>query len=325
MKSYTVRKYVQADKPLWDAFVKKAKNATFLFERGFMDYHSDRFDDFSMVVFDGGSVAAVIPAHKSGTTVFSHLGLTYGAIVIDKTMKLPAFLRLFEAVLEYLNTNGIVKFFIKTIPPVYHQLPSDELLYALFVSDAKLVRRDSLSVINLQVPFEISKARRQSVRRGSNNGLQIIEEANFTDFWNLILIPNLDKKHGAKPVHSLDEIVLLHSRFPENIRHFNVYYNGQIVAGTTVFVSDNVAHPQYISGNSDKNSLGSLDYLYHYLMTEVFAEKRYFDLGISNEQNGMQLNQSLIFWKESFGARTIAHDFYEVGTSNYKRLEKVLI
>lgn len=325
MKTYTVRKYAQSDKPLWNAFVKKAKNATFLFQRDFMDYHSDRFADFSLMVFDGDSLAAVIPAHLDGTVLYSHRGLTYGGIAIDDSMKLASFLSLFHQVLEFLNRNDIAKFYIKTIPPIYHKLPSDELLYALFVADSKLVRRDSLSVLDLQLPAQITKARRESIRRGAKNGLIINEEPKFADFWNLILIPNLQKKHAAKPVHSLAEIELLHSRFPENIRHFNVYDNGQLVAGTTVFVSDKVAHPQYISGNPDKNALGSLDFLYHFLIADVFADKRYFDFGISNENNGNYLNEKLLFWKESFGARTVAHDFYEVETANYKRLETVLI
>ena len=34
----------------WDAFVRKSKNATFLFYRGYMDYHADRFEDFSLML-----------------------------------------------------------------------------------------------------------------------------------------------------------------------------------------------------------------------------------------------------------------------------------
>jgi len=157
------------------------------------------------------------------------------------------------------------------------------------------------------------------------NGLIIKEELNFELFWNEILIPNLDKKHQVRPVHSVDEIKLLYSRFPENIRHFNVYHDGKIVAGTTVFITDKVAHPQYISGNAQKNELGSLDYLYHHLITEIFKDKIVFDFGISNEEQGTKINEGLLFWKESFGAKTVTQGFYEVETKNYKLLESVLI
>jgi hypothetical protein len=75
----------------------------------------------------------------------------------------------------------------------------------------------------------------------------------------------------------------------------------------------------------NKNELGSLDFLYHHLITSVFKEKRFFDFGISNEEQGEKLNEGLVFWKESFGASTIVHDFYEVETSNYGLLDMVLI
>ena len=153
----------------------------------------------------------------------------------------------------------------------------------------------------------------------------IKEELNFELFWNKILIPNLANKHQAKPVHTLSEIVALQKKFPENIRHFNVYFNEEIVAGTTIFVSDQVAHPQYVSGQNEKNELGSLDYLYHYLITEVFKDKHFFDFGISNEEQGKKLNEGLIFWKESFGTNVIIQDFYEVETNNFQMLDNVII
>ena len=45
----TIRRYAPADKPLWDGFVALSKNATFLHYRDYMDYHSDRFSDFSLM------------------------------------------------------------------------------------------------------------------------------------------------------------------------------------------------------------------------------------------------------------------------------------
>ena len=140
-----------------------------------------------------------------------------------------------------------------------------------------------------------------------------------------ILIPNLAQKHQAKPVHSLEEITRLKALFPEKIRQFNVYENDIIVAGTTIFESSTVAHSQYISGKEYKNELGGLDLLFYHLISEVFKNKRYFDFGISNENQGRNLNDGLSYWKESFGANIIVHDFYEVETSNYNVLNTVLI
>ena len=83
MKNYTVRRYSSEYFELWNAFISIAKNATFLFHRDFMEYHSDRFQDFSLLVFEGEKLMSVLPANRVGDTVFSHQGLTYGGLVLD--------------------------------------------------------------------------------------------------------------------------------------------------------------------------------------------------------------------------------------------------
>ena len=325
MKNYTVRLYQENDYENWNAFIGQAKNATFLFHRDFMEYHNDRFRDYSLIVLDGKKWLAVLPANVVGNEVFSHQGLTYGGLVYNEKVKLVSIIGIFKSILFFLNENKMEKLQVKLIPSIYHQKPAEELNYALFLAEAQLVRRDSMAVIDLSKPYKISKTRKECIRRGIKNNLVIKEELNFKLFWEEVLEPNLDKKHQAKPVHTIDEIEMLQKKFPNNIRHFNVYQDDKIVAGTTVFISENVAHPQYVSGMDNKNELGSLDFLYHHLITSVFKEKSFFDFGISNEEQGKKLNKGLVFWKESFGASIIVHDFYEVKTSNYGLLDTVLI
>lgn len=317
--------YQKEDFEVWNAFVSVAKNATFLFNRDFMEYHSDRFQDFSLMVFDAENLVAILPANRVEDVIFSHNGLTYGGLVLEEKVKLSTTISIFRAILSFLNENKIQKLTLKMIPKFYNSAFSEELDYCLFIVNSKIVRADSLSVIDLKKPYFISKTRKESIRRGEKNNLIIKEELNFELFWNEILIPNLDKKHQAKPVHSVKEIQLLQSRFPNNIRHFNVYDGEKIVAGTTVFITNNVAHPQYISGNSDKNELGSLDYLYHHLITEVFTDKYYFDFGPSSEDFGKKIKKGILFWKESFGAKSVVQNFHEVTTSNYYLLDNILI
>lgn len=325
MKNYSIHQYQASDFDLWNAFVSSAKNATFLFHRDFMEYHSDRFQDFSLMVFEGKKLVALLPANRNDDTLFSHQGLTYGGFVFSATIKLGNSIALLQSVLQFLQKNHIETLQLKLVPSIYTTFFSEEIEYGLFLAEAKLHRRDCLSVLDLTKPFSITKTRRESIRRGEKNNLIIKEELNFDLFWNEILLPNLEKKHGAKPVHSLEEIIKLQQNFPENIRHFNVYLEDKIVAGTTVFITDLVAHPQYISGNDQKNELGSLDYLYHHLITEVFATKNFFDFGISHEENGRKINKGLLFWKESFGTKTTVQDFYEVKTANYQLLENVML
>ncbi len=325
MKKQTIKRYEKEDYANWNAFIGKSKNATFLFHRDFMDYHKDRFEDYSLIVSEGDTWLAVLPANRVENRIYSHLGLTYGSLVYNDKLKLATVIKVLKDILSFLYENNIGLMHLKTIPAIYHTKPAEELNYALFLANAKLERRDSLSVLDLSKSYYISKTRKESIRRGFKNGLLIKEESNFEVFWNQVLIPNLENKHQVKPVHTLDEIEKLHKSFPKNIRHFNVYFEDTIVAGTTVFESENVAHPQYISGHTNKNELGSLDFLYHHLITIVFKDKHFFDFGISNEEQGRKLNTGLVFWKESFGASTMCHDFYAIETQNYTLLDTVFI
>ncbi|TGD58157.1 GNAT family N-acetyltransferase [Flavobacterium humi] len=325
MKEFSVRQYETKDYAVWNAFIEEAKNATFLFHRDFMEYHNDRFTDYSLLVFKEGKLVGLLPANTSGNEIHSHQGLTYGGLVYKENLKLAAVIAVFSEVLRFLHENGFPKLHCKTIPGIYHQKPAEELLYALFLAEAKLTRRDSLAVIDMNKGFSISKGRMEGVNKGAKKNLTIKETTDFEAFWQHILLPNLDKKHKAKPVHSLEEIQLLHSRFPKNIRQFNVYSGQEIVAGATVFESSQVAHMQYISAGENKNELGSLDFLFHHLLCAVFEKKLFFDFGISNENQGKKLNNGLSFWKESFGAGTMVQDFYEVTTSNFHLLETIIL
>lgn len=325
MKKYSVQQYEDKDYQQWNAFIGKAKNATFLFHRDFIEYHKNNFQDNSLLIFEADRCVALLPANRVGSTIFSHQGLSYGGLVYTHKMHLEDVLFCFAAVLLFLKEKGSDQMYLKIIPSFYHKKPADEILYALFLAAAKIVRRDTSAVIDLTKKISFSKLRQRGIQKGITHDLIVKEESDFEPFWNQILIPNLAARHNTKPVHSIDEIVFLKHKFPLNIRQFNVYYQGQIVAGTTVFETATVAHCQYISKFEKGKKLGSLDFLYAYLIQNVFAEKQYFDFGISNEDQGMKLNGGLSAWKESFGASTIVHDVYEIATVNYSQLENVII
>lgn len=291
-----------------------------------MEYHQDRFEDYSLLIFDDSEqLIALLPANREEDTLFSHQGLTYGGIILQEKTKLSDCIFIAKSIFEFLKTCGCNKMIFKEIPAIYHKMPSDELRYLMFLMRGNLIRRDVLTVLDMSSSFSFSRDRKNGIKRGIKNNLVVREEANFESFWTEILIPNLAEKHQAKPVHSLEEMQYLHSKFPKNIRQFNVYQNDTIVAGTTIFESNLVAHSQYISGNSDKNELGSLDFLHDYLISNVFKNKKYFDFGISNENHGKNINEGLLYWKESFGAKSITQDFYELEINNYILLDNVLL
>lgn len=323
---FLIKKYTDNHKKLWDDYVSKAKNATFLFQRDFMEYHSDRFQDFSLLIFEDEKLKAIIPANRVGDTLYSHQGLSYGGIVVDKTLKLSQFIPLFKSVLEYINAEGLTFFNIKPIPSIYTNLPSDEINYLLFLVEAKLIQRNMLSVIdNSKQSIKFSTVRKRGHKKAEANGLVIKEESNFEVFWKTVLIPNLQNRFAIKPVHSVEEIKKLHYKFSKNIRQFNVYKDEEIVAGATIFETDTVAHAQYISATTNRQELGSIDFLFNYLIKDTFKTKAFFDFGTSIENNAKNINAGLLYWKESFGARTIMQDMYTIETKNHNLLNNVML
>ncbi|TYB77237.1 GNAT family N-acetyltransferase [Bizionia myxarmorum] len=290
-----------------------------------MEYHQDRFQDASVMVFKNKKLIAVFPSNQKDKIIFSHQGLTYGGLVYSSKLKFQTVLDCFKSLLLFYESEGYETLNLKQLPSIYSKVPNAELDFLMFLMDAQLSRRDILSVVKLSEKVAFSKDRKDGVKRAIKNQLVVKNDDYFDDFWNTILTPNLKEKHDALPVHSLEEIKFLHARFPKQIKQFNVYRNDKLVAGTTVFISDQVAHSQYISGNENNNQLGSLDFLHDYLLKTVFKDKPFFDFGISNENQGKNVNSGLQYWKEGFGARAITQDFYTLPIRNHLMLNGVML
>ena len=321
----TIRRYDPTQKLVWDNFLENCKNGTFLFKRDFMDYHKSRFDDFSIMIYSDNQLIALVPGNIDLNNVYSHQGLTYGGIVIQFDSKFNEYLEIFSEVLRFLKKKSINSLYVKQIPTIYNFNFNDELDYLSFVTDSQNYRKDIISIINLQSDFKIAKDRINGYKRGIKNLLEVREAHDFDEFWNELLIPNLAKKHSVAPVHSLNEIALLKSRFKSNIRQFNVYKENEIVAGTTIFQTKNVVHVQYTASNSKKNILGSLDFLFYKLITDIYSNHKYFDFGTSNERDGKKINQGLLYWKEGFGARSLIQNFYKFDVSSIEKIKSLFL
>ena len=288
-----------------------------------MDYHQERFEDHSLACFKGGKMIAVLPANLVGDTLYSHQGLTYGGLLVLPTLKTDAYLDLCKELLQFLHEKQIRHLVLKNLPAIYEDFPSDEIRYLQFITKAERVRNDLTSVVSLHRRIPYTKNRKRAVVKGRQGHFKFEELAEFDAFWEEVLTPNLKRTHGVSPVHSLQEISMLKSRFPDSIRQFNVYKEGEILAGATIFESENVAHAQYISATDKGNEMAALDFLFDCLLQEVFKGKRFFDFGISNECKGLKLNKGLLYWKEGFGARSVSCEVYKIPTENYTNLSSL--
>jgi len=277
-----------------------------------MEYHSDRFEDYSLLFFnDKDKLIALLPANIQNDILYSHQGLTFGGFLVDHKMKTAVMLDLFTELKSFLKEKNIKKVIYKCIPYIYHKLPSEEDRYALFINNARLFRRDVTSTICINNQIKYSKGRKWIINKALKNGLTVEKSEDFEQYWK-ILEETLKNRHNSKPVHSLDEIVKLYNLFPKNIKLFVAKKDNKILAGTVIFENETIVHTQYLANSDKGRELGALDLVIDRLINEVYKDKRYFDFGISNEDNGRYLNIGLINQKEGFGARAVVHDFYEL-------------
>ena len=295
----------------WNLFVAASKNGTFLFDRRFMDYHSDRFCDHSLLVYRDQRLYALLPANQKDDTLVSHGGLTYGGLVTDSRCSAKGVLDAFTAINEYLRQQGFQHVVYKAVPWIYHQLPAEEDLYALTsVCHARLTIRDISSAIIGDRKMRFSESRKSGIRKAHRQGLTVAESTDFATFWQ-ILNENLTGKYGVRPVHSVAELELLHSRFPEKIRLYMVFDGETPVGGTLLFLTPQVLHTQYISANAFGKQHGAIDLLFDHLINNTYKDYPYIDFGKSTVSDSADLNEQLIFQKEGFGARAVCYDTYE--------------
>ena len=313
MTNYTIKKYHKNDYEIWNAFIEQAKNATFLFHRDFMEYHKDRFEDFSLLVFEDDKLKAVLPANINGKAVYSHQGLTYGGLVFNAKLKGEKVEKVLDQVLLFLKENSIVNFYYKPIPDFYLQRGNQDLDFFLFKRGAVLERKEMNLAINLELPLQISKSKLKHFRRIENLDLDIVEEHDFQPFWEKVLGPRLLEKFNVKPVHTKEEIAFLRQNFPDNIKQYSVYQNDEIIAGITIFETKDVVKSQYGATSQKGEQVRALDFLFINLIHKYKRKgKRFFDMGIVNEENESGYHPGLLNQKEELGCSVYNQDFYKI-------------
>lgn len=307
-----VERYSSEQSAEWNEFVKNSKNGTFLFERDYMDYHAARFTDCSLMFRDADNkLIAVMPANFKDDALVSHGGLTFGGVVSNQRMKTPAMLDIFKSLIEFAKNAGAARIVYKAVPHIYHAQAAEEDLYALFRHDARLIKREASTTINLKERLPVSKGRKWTINQSRKNKIEVRESDDFETFMQLEA-EVLAAKYNVVPVHTAAEMRLLAGRFPQNVKLFGAFLNDEMLAGTIIYASQTVAHAQYMAATAEGKQLFALDAIVQELITACYAEKRYFDFGISTEQQGRYLNVGLVEYKESWGGRATVYDTYEI-------------
>lgn len=304
--------YAPEHKEIWDDFVRESKNGTFLFYRDFIEYHADRFNDYSLLFYEGEELVAIMPGNISDKVYYSHQGLTYGGLIMSSRTTAMNILNVFEVLTVTFRHQGIKKIVYKAVPHMYHRLPAEEDLYALFRYGAVISERNISSTIHLPEEIMYSDSRKNGLRKAQKSSLKVGLSNDLSSFWQ-ILANNLKERYDIEPVHSLSEITYLRDKFRNEIHLFSVADSDDIMlGGCLVFEMENIVHAQYTAATEEGKKNGAIDLVIDYIVNTAYPYKQYFDYGTSTEKQGHYLNENLIYQKEGFGARGTVYDIYTI-------------
>ena len=309
MKLEVVR-YTAEHRDAWNALVGNAKNGLFLFDRNYLEYHSNRFTDMSAIAFADGEPAALLPASFDERTglATSHGGLTFGGVILPRTVRGETALTLIDSCLDALRDWGATELLVRMLPNHFAQYPAAEVDYALWRRGFELVRRDLSSVIPLGDRLGLNSSKKQAVAKAEKSGLTV-EWGPLAEFHPL-LTGVLQSRHGVDAIHSLAELELLGGRFPQQIFVRSVSRDGVMLAGVLIYRYQTAWHTQYMAASEEGRDIGALDKVIESAIDEAARDgAAWFSFGISTTDEGRALNEGLLWQKESFGARSVAHDF----------------
>lgn len=311
-----VRFFEADDEAEWDGLVARSTNGTFMHSRRFLSYHGDRFRDRSLVFTTmAGTLVGVFPAAldlRDPHMVVSHPGATYGGIVHDGSLQGRNMEIALERSVEAFRSCGATWLRYKAIPHIYHRSPAQDDVYWLHRLDARRLSCELSATIDTACRRPLSRMRRDRLRRAARGAIEVAESNDLAPFWS-VLERTLTERHSVRPVHSLDEIRQLRARFPSEVRCVVAIENATVIAGSVLFLTDTVVHAQYYAASQRGRQVSALDMVIERSIELTYQlQRRYYDFGISTEQQGRILNEGLLGYKTSFGSGCCIYESYEL-------------
>lgn len=324
----SVKLYQEMDETLWDDFVlQQSVNGTFLQTRRFLNYHrSGKFIDASYMVFDSKSrLVGVCPACKvisdQKKILFSHMGSTYGGIILNsKWYKTHKVIEVIQALETAWMRDGFEKVILKQTPDILSSEKSDLLDYCYYYLNYQSVRE-----LNLYVDFNgysenilsgIAQGKRTNIHNCEKAGC-VYRELRTTEemlaFHNLLRLTL--KKYEKEPIHTVDELLeFQNQRLKTECGFYGVFQENEMIAGSMMFYFDKVkvAHAQYLCADPQYHTLSPMSYMYYSMLCEM--KKRGYEKvswGIVTENMGLYLNEGLVKSKEAYGSKYGVNCTYE--------------
>ncbi len=272
-----------------------------------MEYHRDRFEDYSLMFYQDNELLALLPAHRIGTALFSHQGMTFGGWVCSVEMEENKFCQLVHATIDHLKQEGIQSLLLRPMPEFYSDTPCTSLAL-LAQLGFKTIGESSTYVLPLPAQVQ-DRGKRWGARKAANLGVRIVETAYFEQFWTELLVPYHQEKVGRPPVHRLDEINYLAARHPGAITQLHAYLGDELLAGICLFDFHQVRKIQYTASTARGREIRAVDLLLQELIQRT--AQPYIDMGAVLDPTTGKEKSSLRRWKESWGAKRTALPLFQ--------------
>lgn len=330
MSEFTLKKYSNNYKNIWDDFVKNSINGTIFHEQKFISYHKNKFNDSSLLFYKNGKLITVFPAaiiEKNNKIILkSHPGTSYGGFVLNDTLALKDVFEIIKLLEQFCNDNNIEIIEFRHSPNIFRKLPIDQLDFALSFNNYSRIDEELSTCFPLEAykSLEIEKMidlfdnsgrskAKKNISKAIKEGLLFRElvESEYENYYD-ILCSNL-KKHNAQPVHSFKEINLLKKLYPKRIRLYGVFKERELAAGYLIFNINQLGnHIFYGSINYKFQEFRPTSYGLFMLMN-TFANEgdQYLNMGISTEDGGKIINWNLFAFKESFNGTGINRYYWQ--------------
>lgn len=298
-----VERYTSAWKSHWDTVVRRAHNGHFMFERDFMEYHADRFDDHSLLFLDDDTPMAVLPAHRKGEDLISHQGLPFAGLVWVDAVRMSAMSNVVQILIDHLKANGLARLIYTPVPAPYKRFHDDGDVYQLERVGALLRETKVSCAVRVGTSPGIATTRGKHMRRAQRNGLQIDPKLDMARAYEMIST-FLEKKSYRPPVHTLDELQLLARRFPDQIHVHGIFKEDSLLHSIISFHSESCIRLQYMGGTEQGREHYAPDFFYALLFQDPVNQGRWIDFGTSMDLATGELDPELHWYKESFGGRS---------------------
>ncbi len=297
----------------WDEFVIHSNNGTMFHLQKFLSYHpAGKFKWHHLMFYQKGKLIAVLPGTLENGVYESPIGASYGSFV-TKDIKFKTAMELVSSLLDYGKAQKIKEILLTPPPLIYEEYPNQNIEFALRWQGFEYQLHYISSAIKLADSRPVIPRFQSTVRRNIRKTLRdpnIRVEVNerYDEFYPILL--KNKARHGVKPTHTYEELLLLNKLLPGYLKLFMVYWKDIPIGGSLMF------YPNRFVALCFYNML-----LYEYarfkpiqrVMYEVVKDAtergfRYVDIGVSQDtkaENPMTPSMSLIDFKEKFDAKTI--------------------